>query len=161
MRRSSSTRGPDLYVTAMRLKALTAVLAFVSGCAANPVLHWTWSYSGEGITAAGTLTTSNAPDNHGYYRIMDITGSRNGQAIAGLQPAGKPIPGNAPYAVDNLISGNGPQLTEHGFGFSLANGDYANPFGKGSGYLEYVSAPPYPDGKGAELPVTFVANVMP
>ncbi len=93
--------------------------------------------------------------------ITGITGSRNDQVITGLQATGTPIPGNAPYAVDNLVSSGGPQLTEHGFGFSLANGDYANPFGKGSGYLEYVSAPPYPAGKGTELPVTFTAAIVP
>ena len=46
----------------------------------------------------------------------------------GLQPAGTAVPGNEPFAVDNLVRTAAPQLTVHGFGFSLANGDYANPF---------------------------------
>ncbi len=140
---------------------LAVVIALASACTAQPPLHWAWSYSGGGITAGGTFTTDRAQDSHGYYLITAITGSRNGQAITGLQPTGTAIPGNAPYAVDNLIGGGGQQLSAEGFGFSLANGDYANPFGKGAGYLEYRSSPPYPDGQGTELPITFSAKILP
>ena len=143
------------------LSGCAAISVLASGSTANPPLHWAWSYGGDGIAAAGTLTTSNVPDSQGHYTIIGIAGTRNGQVITGLQPPGTPIPGNAPYAVDNLLSGGTPQLTEHGFGFSLANGDNANPFAKDSGYLEYVSAPPHPDGKGTERPVTFTAKIVP
>ena len=54
-----------------------------------------------------------------------------------------------------------PRLTTHGFGFSLANGDYANPFYNGSSYYEYLSLPPYVNGAGPERPVSFSAAIVP
>jgi hypothetical protein len=82
-------------------------------------------------------------------------------AITGLQPTGTPIPGNEPYAVDNLVSAVEPRLTVHGFGFSLANGDYANPFYNGWNYFEYLSVPPHKNGAGPERPVSFSATIVP
>jgi hypothetical protein len=52
-------------------------------------------------------------------------------------------------------------LTTHGFGFSLANGNYANPFYNGSTYYEYLSVPPYVKGAGPERPVSFSAPIVP
>ena len=97
----------------------------------------------------------------GFIGFWRITGTDNGVAITGLQPTGTAIPGNEPYAVDNLLSFTIPQLTEHGFGFSLANGDYANPFYIGSGYYEYLSSPPYVNGAGVERPISFAASIVP
>jgi hypothetical protein len=100
----------------------------------------------------------------GYYQIVGITGLRNGDAITGLQPTGTPIPGNEPYAIDNLISLGAPRLTVNGFGFSTAAGDFANPFFADflptPGYLEFFSAPPFTPVIGpedSELPVVFTA----
>src|SRR5215469_1470835 len=86
---------------------------------------WSWNYSGTGITASGTFTTLDSPDARGGYLITAISGARNGQTITALQPTGTWIPGNEPYAVDNLVfAGPGPQLTKAGFGFALADGTY-------------------------------------
>jgi hypothetical protein len=122
---------------------------------------WKWSYVGEGIAAAGTFTTPDAPDDRGFYRIVGITGTRNGAAIIGLQPTGAPIPGNQPFAVDNLVSAADGQLTIHGFGYAMANGDFANPFQNGAEYREYLSVPPHPNGAGIELAVRFEAMIVP
>src|ERR1700744_631040 len=92
-----------------------AIFAFT--IPAQAALLWDWSYSGAGISAAGTFTTDNVADSLGFYQIIDISGSRDGTAITGLQATGTAIPGNAPYAVDNLVSLTGPQLTVNGFGF--------------------------------------------
>ena len=54
-----------------------------------------------------------------------------------------------------------PRLTAHGFGFSLPNGDYANPFYNGSNYYKYLSVPPYENGAGPERPVSFSAAIVP
>jgi hypothetical protein len=81
--------------------------------------------------------------------------------ITGLQPRGTAIPGNEPYAVDNLVSAAEPHLTTHGLGFALANGNYANPFYNGSSYLEYLSVPPYINSAGPERPVSFSAAIVP
>jgi len=90
--------------------------------------------------------------------------------ITDLQPAGTAIPGNEPFAVDNLLSaaGAGPQLTGNGFGYALADGTYANPFFADfrtpETYLEFFSAPPFGTGndpigpEDSELPVEFTAE---
>src|SRR3954462_549769 len=98
---------------------------------AKAMLTWNWTYSSAGIYAAGTFTTSDTPDIGGFYQILGITGTDNGVTIIGLQTTGTAIPGNEPYTVDNLDIATAPQQPEHGFGFSLANGDYANPFHSG------------------------------
>ena len=131
-------------------------------------LLWTWSYSGEGITASGTLTTTDTADADGFHLITDITGTRNGEAIVALQPTGTSIPGNEPFAVDNLISLTDPQLTGSGFGYAIADGTFANPFFADflspPGYLEFFSAPPFGSSAGledSELPVSFAACAAP
>ncbi|MCX6594191.1 MAG: PEP-CTERM sorting domain-containing protein [Acidobacteria bacterium] len=134
--------------------------------------QWTWSYSAPGIAASGTLVTERAPDRAGYYRILTIAGTRNGEAITGLHPTGQAIPGNEPWALDNLISATpGRQLTTHGFGFALKGGSYVNPFFAATrpqpGYIEVFSAPPLvPEAKNmgpedAERPVRFTATMQP
>jgi hypothetical protein len=140
---------------------IAAAIVLTQGQPAEALLVWNWSYSGAGISASGTFTTNDAPDGAGFYQIVGITGADNEVTITGLQPTGTIIPGNEPYAVDNLVSAAEPHLTTHGFGFSLANGNYANPFYNGSSYLEYLSVPPYINGAGPERPVSFVAAVVP
>ena len=140
---------------------IAAAIFLMHGQSAKASLFWNWSYSGAGISASGTFTTNDAPDAAGFYQIVGITGSDNGATITGLQPTGTAIPGNEPYAVDNLVSAVEPRLTMHGFGFSLANGNYANPFYNGSSYYEYLWVPPYVNGAGPEKPVSFAAAVVP
>jgi hypothetical protein len=142
----------------MRLVTAAAIL-LIQGQPATASLLWNWSYSGAGVSASGTFTTNDAPNGAGFYQIVAITGTDNGATITGLQPTGTPIPGNEPYSVDNLVSAAEPHLTAHGFGFSLANGNYANPFYNGSGYFEYLSVPPYVNGAGPERRVSFSATV--
>ncbi len=146
--------------------ALALCIAIASSAPAHASLLWNWSYSGSGISANGTLTTADTADAQGFYQIIGISGSRNGQTITGLQPTGTPIPGNEPFAVDNLISVSGPQLTGNGFGYSLADGTFANPFFADflspASQLEFFSAPPFTPGIGpedSELPVRFTATI--
>jgi hypothetical protein len=143
-----------------RLVIAAASLA-IHGQPAEALLLWNWSYSGTGVSASGTFTTNDAPDEPGFYQIVGITGADNGVTITGLQPTGTAIHGNEPYAVDNLVSAAEPHLTTHGFGFSLANGNYANPFYNASSYYEYLSAPPYVSGAGPERPLSFSAVIVP
>jgi hypothetical protein len=125
-------------------------------------LLWNWTYTGEGIAASGTFTTDDAPDSGGYYQITDITGSRNGVAITGLEPTGKAIPGNPGFPVDNLITAGG-LLTSQGFGFATADGNYANPF-----YADFQTPPRFlevftqPALTGfSELAIQFTAAIVP
>jgi hypothetical protein len=145
----------------MRRLVIAAAILLMHGQPADALLLWNWSYSGTGVSASGSFTTNDAPDEAGFYQIVGITGAENGVTITGLQPAGTAIPGNEPYAADNLVSTAEPRLTTHGFGFSLANSDYANPFYKGSSYYEYLSVPPYVNGAGPETPVSFSAAIVP
>jgi hypothetical protein len=140
----------------MRRLLIAAAILSIHGQPAEALLLWNWSYSGTGISASGTFTTNDAPDG-----AVGITGADNGATITGLQPTGTAIPGNEPYAVDNLVSAAEPRLTTHGFGFSLANGNYANPFYNRSSYYEYLSVPPYLNGAGPERPVSFSAAIVP
>jgi hypothetical protein len=140
---------------------IAATIVPTYGQPAEALLLWNWSYSGNGVSASGTFTTSDAPDDAGFYQIVKISGAENGAAITGLQPTGVAIQGNEPYAVDNLVRAVEPHLTAHGFAFSLANGNYANPFFNGSSYYEYLSVPPYVNGAGPERPVSFSAAVVP
>src|SRR5437763_10237914 len=126
---------------------------------ASASLIWNWNYSGAGVVASGTFTTNDTPDGTGFYLITSITGTRNGETITGLQPTGTSIPGNEPFAVDNLVSLNGPQLTHHGFGYAATGGNYANPFFADflspPRYLDFFSAPPFT----SELLVSFSATL--
>lgn len=137
-----------------------ATALVLAAAPAHASLLWDWSYSDPGISAAGTFTTGATANAEGFYQISGITGERNDVAITGLTPVGTYIPGNAPYAVDDLVGLSGPQLTTNGFGFSLANSDYSNPF-LSDGYFEYLSVPPYPQGQGQEVAISFSATLVP
>jgi hypothetical protein len=124
---------------------------------------WEWSSSGVAITASGTFITLDTPDGDGGYLITAITGTRNGQNITALEPAGTPIPGNEPFSVDNLVFKiAGAQLTSHGFGFATSDGNYSNLFYANflpnPGYLEFYSIPA--SHSSTELPVVFSANLI-
>jgi PEP-CTERM motif len=127
---------------------------------------WNWQYTASEIAASGTFTTVDSPEADGGYLITDITGTRNGFRITGLQPPGTPIPGNDHFLVDDLVFlGPGPQLTSHGFGFSISNGDFSNPFYADflptPVYLEFLSIPPFANGDHTELPIQFSATPVP
>ena len=145
---------------------LMSVAALTGMTTPATALTWNWSYSGAGIEAGGTFTTVDTPDGSGFYLITGIAGVRNGAAILGLQPTGTPIPGNEPFAVDNLVRLDSPQLTVHGFGYAIAGGTFSNPFFadflQPPTSLEFFSAPPFtPGGAGpedSELPIRFSAT---
>lgn len=140
-------------------------------------LKWKWRYQSAGdsgedeiIKARGTLFTSSHPNEDGFYEVKRIRGRRDGDMITGLVDAGTSVPGNAPYAGDNLIRPKirkRPQLTGSGLQFSLDNGEYSNVFYADflapPSYLEFHSVPPYPDGPNSpntELGVVFKAFII-
>jgi hypothetical protein len=148
------------------LLALGAALLPMAPASVAASLQWSWQYAGGGISASGTLTTDDAARRSGYFQITAIAGSRNGVRIIGLQATGTAIPGNEPYSVDNLVSLSGSQLTDHGFGFALADGTFVNPFSAHAqaspAYLEFFSDPRVAAGgpRHSELPVTFTARIV-
>ena len=149
----------------MPSRRLLSLLALVPLLAAAPAqaLTWDWQFGdGQAIEASGTFSTGDTADAAGWYEITAITGERNGVAITGLQPTGTAIPGNEPYAVDNLVRASGVQLTGNGFGFTTADGNASNPF-----YADFLAVPGYlefhsigPDGSDStELEVSFSAHI--
>jgi hypothetical protein len=145
-----------------RLVVSAIFIALAAPLPGQVSLLWNWTDTGAGIAASGTFTTDDAPDSGGYYHITGITGSRNGVAIISLEPAGMPIPGNAGFPLDNLVSAGG-LLTSHGFGFATADGNYANPF-----YADFQTPPRFlevftqPASMGfSELPIQFVTAIVP
>ncbi len=141
-----------------RTALLLLALALPSAAQSRPRL---WRYDAPGIHACGRFTTTMKPDRDGFYRILRITGRRNGVAIRALAKTGRPIPGNAPYAIDNRVRPAAPQLTKAGFGFRLADRTWANPFFLKDNDLEYLSVPPYKPGAGPEDKVHFLATPNP
>lgn len=139
--------------------ALMSVGALIAMSTPANALIWNWSYSGAGLTAGGTFTTVDTPDPSGFYLIAGIAGARNGAAIVGLQLTGTPIPGNEPFAVDNLVRLESPHLTVQGFGYAITGGTFSNPFFASflqpAEYLEFFSAPP---AASSELPILFSAS---
>ncbi|MBE8964695.1 PEP-CTERM sorting domain-containing protein [Nostocales cyanobacterium LEGE 12452] len=150
------------------LLAMTSGLVFGTMPAAS-ALSWNWNYSGTGIAANGIFTTNDTPNDLGFYLITGITGTRNGETITGLQPAGTSMPGNEPFDVDNLISLNTQQLTGKGFAYSTSGKNYSSPFFASflptPGYLEVFSAPTRPGFENLrledrELPISFSATLI-
>lgn len=147
------------------MKRLILTIAAVTVLAGPAhALTWTWRYMGNGISAHGSFTTNDKPDAKGFYTITAISGVRDGVSITGLQPTGTGIPGNTDYPVDNLLRQAAPQLSGKGFGFSLANGGFSNPFYADfhapPTYLEFHANPPNGTGPTTELPVTFSATII-
>lgn len=157
-----------------RARRFFRVLAGVAGMAslaslamasqAQASILWSWGYTGSGIEAHGTLTTADTPDHDGFYQILGITGTRNGVTITSLYPTGSAIPGNEPFAVDNIVDSDGG-LTSHGIGYGTAAGTYANLFFatwySPASNVEFFTTP---DGSGGydftELPVRFNLSKM-
>lgn len=149
----------------MNAKQAFAAIAMAASLAAPQAwagIVWNWSYTGIGIQANGTFTTSDAADAAGFHEITAITGSRNGDAITGLHPTGEAIPGNEPFALDNLVRiGPQDQLTVHGFGFVTASGGYSNPF-----FADFLPTPTFMEvfttaGSYTEVPIAFTASAVP
>mgnify|MGYP000175589914 CR=1 FL=1 len=101
----------------MNLKqACLAAALTVAGLGTAQAETWNWSYTGPGITAAGSFTTaSNALT---AEPILTITGVRNGQAITGIVP----LDSDDNFIYDNLFTIGSPNFTEGGMLYSIAGG---------------------------------------
>ena len=149
----------------MKTQAVVAAVAAITTLSAPPALAdstWKWLYTGAGIEASGTFSVSDEMDADGFRHITAITGHRNGDVITWLHPTGQAIPGNEPYALDNLVRIGGPgQITVHGFGFSTASGGYANPF-----FADFLPTPAYMEvfttaSSFNEVGISFTASPVP
>ena len=140
-------------------------------------LKWHWRYrtrkgaTDRAIRAGGTFITDSDPDGDGAFEIQRIKGRRNHDRITGLYPAGTSIPGNSPFAGDNLLrsdkASTGGQLTTGGFQFALGDGSYSNVFFASflspQVYLDFHSRSPFPQGPiapNSETAVVFKAWIV-
>ena len=89
-----------------------------------PSLDWAFSYSGTGVVASGVLTTL-ATSVGGHYQIVGLSGTRNGQAMNALFPAGTYVASGGGLLVsDDLLSATDPYLETGGFTFHAGNDRY-------------------------------------
>ncbi|MBD2500529.1 hypothetical protein [Anabaena azotica] len=98
---------------------LTSMMAPVSAA------KFKFSYSGgnvlnpnDVVTASGILTTSAYDPATNSYEIIDITGTRNGQAIDGLLASGTFLDNN------NLLFTGFPKVDEFGFAYIIGETSY-------------------------------------
>ena len=89
-----------------------------------PSLEWQFSYSGTGVSASGDLFTL-ATALNGHYQIVGLTGTRNGQAMNALFPAGTyGASGGGVLVSDNFLFPTDPFLDFGGFTFHAGNDRY-------------------------------------
>jgi hypothetical protein len=125
--------------------ALLAILASLvaSSASADPetatadpeVLQWTFTYSGARISARGVVVTAAIPEPDGSYRILSITGKRNGQRIVELVPEGEFVTTHGFLVADNRLLAASPFVGEAGFSFRTADSQYFNVCHAGEGSL--------------------------
>lgn len=102
------------------LTAGTAALTLGTSSPAQALQFFNFSYSGTGISASGTLTTSDFDTITNTYTITGITGTRNGINIAALLPPGT-YPTVFALPNDNILTA-ALSPTIQGFSFQDANG---------------------------------------
>jgi hypothetical protein len=111
------------------------------------------------------LESSDTADSNGFYKILAISGQRNGVAIVGLMSMGTsppPYDQNNKFPTDNLlrppVSGES-QLARFGFGYRLQTGEFVTvffaPWWRPPNVLEFYSKLPTIN----EGPVEFKATI--
>jgi len=104
-----------------------------------PELLWQFSYSGAGVSGSGYLTTLTTQV-AGAYQIVGLSGSRNGDLMNSLLPAGTYLAsGGGVLISDNLLFSVDPFLAFGGFTFH-AGSDRYNIYYDGSQYYELAGA---------------------
>ena len=89
-----------------------------------PSLDWNFSYAGSGVSASGTLLTLATPVG-GHYQIVGLSGTRNGEAMNALFPAGTyGTAGGGVLISDNLLFPDPPYLGFGGFTFHAGSDRY-------------------------------------
>jgi hypothetical protein len=89
-----------------------------------PSIDWAFSYAGAGVDASGILTTLATPVG-GKYQIVGLSGTRNGQAMNALFPAGTyATSGGGLLISDDLLSAVDPFLETGGFTFHAGTDRY-------------------------------------
>ena len=108
------------------LLVLGALFATVAA-ADSAVMRWQFSYKGPRVTARGVLETAATPEADGSYRILSITGKRNGKRIVELLPEGEMLTSEEQFMfADNRLLPGAPYMTEGGFSYRTSDSKYFN-----------------------------------
>ncbi len=119
------------------------------------VLQWQFSYKGPRVTARGIVSTAAVPEPDGSYRILSVTGKRNGRRIVELVPAGEMVTTHAFLFADNRLLPASPFVGEAGFSYRTSDSQYFNVCHAGEdGYCGWKGHREY-DGKRGGRPIRF------
>lgn len=122
------------------LALATLALVLSSGARADPepppvpgeqpapteLTKWKFSYTGPRVNARGVIETPALPEADGSYRIVSITGKRNGRRIVELAPAGEMVTAHTMLFADNRLLPAEPFVGEAGFSYRTSNKQYFN-----------------------------------
>ena len=121
-------------------------------------VDFNFSYSGDNITASGTLFTN--PLGGGEYLVTGITGHYNTDMITGLESCATGIctklfahNSGWQFSYDNMGFATDPHVDLYGLLFDVSNVGYVNLYNDGSGYRNTIENG---DGLGGyvDTPVT-------
>jgi hypothetical protein len=164
-----ATKTACAVVAGMALLAALGAFAADPAPAADPAaaaaepapLQWQFSYKGPRVTARGVVSTAAVPEPDGSYRILSITGKRNGRRITELVPAGEMVTAHTFLFSDNRLLPASPFIGEGGFSFRTSKSEYFNVCHAGDegfcgrkGYREY-------DGKRGGRPIQLELTRIP
>jgi len=129
-----------------------------------PSIDWTFVYSGAGVNASGTITTLATPVGGGY-QIVGLSGTRNGQNMNALFPAGVySASGGGLLLSDDLLFASEPHLTIGGFTFHAGDDRY-NVYDDGGQYYDLagIDCGGSTCGQPGHLgtPISFAVNQVP
>jgi hypothetical protein len=136
---------------------------FAAGVAADPaVIKWQFAYTGPRVTARGIVETAADPEPDGSYRILSVTGKRNGKRIVELLPEGEMLTSAEQFMFsDNRLLPASPYVSEGGFSYRTSDSNYFNLCHAGEdgncgakGYREF-------DGKKGGRPVRLELTRIP
>jgi hypothetical protein len=109
------------------LLVILGVVAAAHAVADSAVARWTFSYTGPRVKAKGVLETAPAPEADGSYRILSITGKRNGKKIVELVPEGEMLTSEEQFMFsDNRLLPGSPHMSEAGFSYRTSDSKYFN-----------------------------------
>jgi hypothetical protein len=102
---------------------------FASALVADPaaVIYWQFSYTGPRVAARGVVETEANPEPDGSYRILSVTGKRNGKRIVELLPEGEVLTSAEQFMfADNRLLPVSPFVSEGGFSYRTSDSKYFN-----------------------------------
>lgn len=145
IRRASTALAASALLTAIAAAAADPEPVLpTSATADSEIVEWQFSYRGPQVTARGVVSTAALPEPDGSYRILSITGKRNGKRIVELVPSGEFVTAHTFLYSDNRLLAASPFVGEAGFSYRTSDDKYFNVCHAGEddtcgwkGYREY------------------------